>query len=116
VRGTYPANSGKLGRCGREFGLILRVIHDTAMRTAGLTGQCTFSVRLVDDRLDGARAAAAFGAAAKGVIDLLGISWRVVGRVHGVANIVVTEDIAGTDDHETRKRPSVMQRHRYGTR
>jgi hypothetical protein len=86
------------------------------MRTAGLTGQCTFSVRLVDDRLDGARAAAAFGAAAKGVIDLLGISWRVVGRVHGVANILVTEDIAGTDDHETRKRPSVMQRHRYGTR
>jgi hypothetical protein len=32
-----------------------------------------------------------------------------------VANIVVAEDIAGTDDHETRKRPSVMRRHRYGT-
>lgn len=73
------------------------------------------TIRLVDDRLDGARAAAAFGAAAKAVIDLLGIAQRVVGRVHGVANIVVAEDIAGTDDHETRKRPSVMRRHRFGT-
>lgn len=85
------------------------------MRAAGLTGWCTFPVRLVDDRLDGARATAAFGAAAKAIIDLLGIAQRVVGRVHGVANIVVAEDIAGTDDHETRKRPSVMRRHRYGT-
>jgi len=32
-----------------------------------------------------------------------------------MANIVVTEDIAGTDDHETRKRPSVIWRHRYAT-
>ena len=49
------------------------------------------------------------------VIDLFGIAQRIVGRVHGVANIVVAEDIAGTDDHETRKRPSAMWRHRYGT-
>jgi hypothetical protein len=63
-------------------------------------------VRLVDDRLDGARAAAAFGAAAKAIKDLLGIAQRVAGRVHGMANIVVAEDIAGTDDHETLKRPS----------
>jgi hypothetical protein len=32
-----------------------------------------------------------------------------------VANVVVTEDIARADDHETRKRTSVMRRHRYGT-
>ena len=85
------------------------------MRAASLTGSRTFAVRLVDDRLDGARAAAAFGAAAKAVIDLLSIAQRVVGRVHGVANIVVAEDIAGTDDHGIRKRPSVMRRHRGGT-
>jgi len=70
-------------------------------------------VRLVDDRHDGARAAAAFGAAAKAVINLLGIAQRVVRRVHGAANIVVAEDIAGTDYHETRKRPSAMQCRRY---
>src|SRR5947209_5129104 len=36
--GTCPANPGKLGRCGRDFWLIPRVIHDPAMRAAGLTG------------------------------------------------------------------------------
>jgi hypothetical protein len=36
-RGAYPANPGELGRRGSEFGLILRVIQNMAVRAAGLT-------------------------------------------------------------------------------
>lgn len=86
------------------------------MRAAGLTRKCTFTVCLIDDRLDGAGAAAAFGATAEAIIDLLGTALRVVGRVDGVAHIVVAKDIAGTDDHETRKRPPVMRRVDLGRR
>jgi hypothetical protein len=60
-------------------------------------------VRLIDDRPDGARAATTSGAATKAVVDLLGIAHLIVSCIHGVPNVVVAEDIAGTDDHETRK-------------
>ena len=55
----------------------------------------------IDDGLDGARASAALGAAAKATINLLRISRQVPSCTHGIADIVVTQDVAGTDDHET---------------
>ena len=71
------------------------------MRTAGLAGFCASAEGVVDDRLDGACAPAALGAAAEAAIDLLGIAQRVVSSADGMANIVVAEDVTGADDHET---------------
>ena len=58
--------------------------------------------RLVDDRLDRARATAACGAAAKATINLLGVARKFIRGADGVANILVADDVAGTDDHGTR--------------
>jgi hypothetical protein len=55
---------------------------------------------LVNDGLDGAGAPAAFGAATEAAIDLLGIARKVFGDVDGTTDIVVAEDVAGTDDHK----------------
>jgi hypothetical protein len=56
--------------------------------------------RVVNDGLDRARAAAAFGAAAEAAIDLLGVTGEIVGTAHGIADIMVAQDVAGTDDHK----------------
>ena len=81
---------------------MLRVANP-AMWAASLTGLRTITQRLVDDRLDGARTTATFGAAPEAAIDLLGIAQRVVSSADGMADIVVAEDVAGTDDHEDLK-------------
>src|ERR1700747_1174096 len=95
----------EISGCGeREFGIVLCDIRDRAMRAAGLTGLGTVAKRPVNDRLDGARAAAAFGAATETAIDLFGIAQRVVSGADGMADIVVAEDVAGADDHETELR------------
>ena len=70
------------------------------MRTAQATGLRARTECFVDDRLDGAGAAATFGAAAEATIDLLRVERQVTDRADGVADIVVAEDVAGTDDHE----------------
>ena len=57
--------------------------------------------RFIDDGLDGARASAALGAAAKATINLFRISRQVRSCTHGISDIVVAQDVAGTDDHET---------------
>lgn len=71
-----------------------------AVRAAGAAGLGTTPQRLVDDGLDGARATATFGATAEATIDLLWIARQVPGRTDGIADILVAEDVAGTDDHE----------------
>ena len=55
--------------------------------------------RLFDDVLDGAGAAAALGAAAEAALDLLGAARKDICRTHGVADVVIAEDVAGTDNH-----------------
>jgi hypothetical protein len=65
-----------------------------------MAGPGTSSERLVDDGLDRARAAAAFRAAAEAAVNLLGVTWKVVRSAHGIADIMVTQDVAGTDDHK----------------
>ena len=69
------------------------------MRTAGTAGLGAGAKRFLDDGLDGARAAAAFGAAAEATVDLLGMTHRVVGVSDGGAYIVIAQHITGTDDH-----------------
>ena len=58
--------------------------------------------RLFDDRLDRARATAACCAAAKAAIDILRIARKFVSSADGVADILVADDVTGTDDHGTR--------------
>ena len=70
-----------------------------AVRAAGLAGQRTGAERLVNDALDGTSAAPAFGTATKAAIKLLGVTRKVVCGIHGVADVVVAQDIAGTDNH-----------------
>jgi hypothetical protein len=67
-----------------------------ATRTAGL-GASTEG--LVDDSLDGTRAATTFGAATEAAIDLLGIARQILRDADGAANIVVGQDVTGTDNH-----------------
>ena len=73
------------------------------MLAAGLAGHGAFTQRLVNDGLDGARASAAFGAATEVAIDLLGVARQLFSRADGVADIVVAEDVAGTNNHENGK-------------
>ena len=70
---------GKSGGREGEFGLDRADSTTTvAVRAAGLTGQGAGTQRFVDDALDGARAAAAFGAAAEATVNLLGIAGKVL--------------------------------------
>jgi hypothetical protein len=57
--------------------------------------------RIFDDGLDRASATPAFSTAAEAVIDLLGTTRKVIRRAHGVADIMVAKDVAGTDDHNS---------------
>ena len=70
-----------------------------AVRAVRLAGPRTCPERLVDDGLDGARAPATFCAAAEAAINLLGVTRKVVRVAHGIADIMVAQDVAGTDDH-----------------
>ena len=63
----------------------------------------TGAERLVDDGLDCARATAACCAATKAAINVLRIARKLVRRADGVADILVADDVTGTDDHGTRK-------------
>jgi hypothetical protein len=72
-----------------------------AVRASGAAGFSASTERFVDNGLDGARASAALGAAAEAAIDLLGTTRKLFGGAHGVTDIVVAEDVAGTDDHES---------------
>jgi hypothetical protein len=68
-----------------------------ASRTASLGASAQ---SLVDDGLDGTRAAAAFGTAAEATVDLLGIPGKVFRAIDRTADIVVAQDVAGTNNHE----------------
>jgi hypothetical protein len=87
--------------CGeREIVVDRRVRSRPAMPTAGMTRLCAGTERIVEYSLDGARAPPAFGAAAKATIDLLGMPNDIVSSADGVSDVVVADDVAGTDDHE----------------
>lgn len=71
-----------------------------AVRAAGAAGLGAGTERFIDDGLDGARTATAFGAATEAAVDLLWIARQVRRRADGIADIVVADDVTGTDDHE----------------
>ena len=73
------------------------------MRAIGVAGPHTGPERIVDDGLDGTRAAAAFDTAAEAAVELLRATGKVVRSAHGMADIMVAKDVAGTDDHLRQK-------------
>jgi hypothetical protein len=88
------------GNFEAELTIGLHVRRGLAVRTTGLAGPGTRTQRIVDDGLDGARASAALDAASEAIINLLGVAGQIVRTVNGIADFVVTEDVAGTDNHE----------------
>ncbi|MEH2519726.1 hypothetical protein V1279_005299 [Bradyrhizobium sp. AZCC 1610] len=76
----------------------LAAVRATGTAFLGAGAEC-----FVDDGLDGARAPAAFGAAAEATVNLFRISRQVRSCTHGITDIVVAQDVAGTDNHETAK-------------
>jgi hypothetical protein len=72
---------------------------DLAMRATRTAGLGARPERLIDDRLQGTRTTAAFGAAAQAAVELLGISGQIPGRLNGAADIIVAQDVTGTNDH-----------------
>ncbi len=87
---------------GLGVGLVSKHL---AMRAAGAAGLGAGAERLIDDRLDGARAAAALGAATETAVDLLGIAGKVFRAIDRAADIVVGQDIARTNDHKSSGEP-----------
>jgi hypothetical protein len=86
-----------------KLGMDVRLGAGPAMRAAGTAGLGAGAKGLVDDGLEGARAPAAFGAAAEAAIDLFGISGQILRGADGTADIVIGQDITGTDNHKSRR-------------
>jgi hypothetical protein len=96
-------------------GLGREPVIDVAMRglavgASGSAGLGAGAESFGKDGLDSARAAAAFGAAAKAAIDLLGVARKLLSGSDGIADIVGAEHVAGTDNHENGKALRVMRR------
>jgi hypothetical protein len=81
----------------------VRVRARLAVRASRMAGLGASTQRLVDDGLDGACASATFDTATVAVKDLLGTAREVFRGADGTADIMVAEDVAGTNNHENGK-------------
>jgi hypothetical protein len=113
ARTEKRALSGGFRGSERELGMDVRLRGRLAMRASRTASLGASTERLVNDGLDGARASAAFGAATETTIDLLGVAGKLLCGTDRVADIVVAENVAGTNNHENARGPSVMRRHGY---
>jgi hypothetical protein len=86
---------------GSECELVVDVLMrpGLAVRASGMADRGTSTESLVNDGLDGTRAPATFSAATEAAIDLLGIARKVFGGIDGTTDVVVAEDVAGTNNH-----------------
>ena len=84
-----------------------------AVRASGAAGLGAGTKGVVDDGLDGTRASATLGAAAETAVDLLGVARKVLRSVDGATDIVVAEDVAGTNNHENTPVLKVIWSQRY---
>jgi hypothetical protein len=73
------------------------------MRASRAAGFGARAQRFVHDLFDGAGAPAALRAAAETSIDLPRRPWRHLRDAHSVSYIMVSKNVAGTDDHETER-------------
>ena len=95
---------GRLSGCGnladRQLGRHMRVGVVRRMGASSGTLPGAGTQRILDDLVDGAGAAAAFGAAAQAAIDLP-CRARTVGRgADRAADVIIAQNIAGTDDQD----------------
>ena len=88
-------------RDGRQV-VSMGVRMSGAVRAARAAGLGAGTQGVVNDRLDGARAATAFGTAAEAAVNLLGIAGKVFRAIDRTADIVVGQDVAGTNNHKRR--------------
>jgi len=100
----FSAGCERESRGSRSF-LRQLVIGRVRMRATGAALLGAGAKGFIDDGLDRARAAAALGAAAEASIDLLGTTRQVRSCAHGIPDIVVAQDVAGTDDHGNENNP-----------
>ena len=80
------------GQGGRNLGVV------GGMRAVGRTLPGAGAKRILDDLVDRASAAAAFGAAAQAAIDLPCRARQAGRSAHRAADVVIAQHIAGTDD------------------
>jgi len=106
---SFRRCEGSGGRLERER--LERVRLHAGMRTTGFAREGAGAERLIDDGLDGARATAAFGAAAEAAVNLLWVARKIFRGGDGVANIFVAQHIAGTDNHENEMTFAVTPSH-----
>jgi hypothetical protein len=92
----------------RELAVDLRIRRGLAVRASGTAGLGASPQSLVDNALEGAGASATFSAATETAIDLLGVARKAVRGADSTADIVVAEDVAGTNNHEAAG-PALMQ-------
>jgi hypothetical protein len=76
---------------------------------SGSAGPGASAERVIDNAFDGARASAAFSTAAETAVDLFWMAEKVFRGADGVADIVVAEDVTGTNNHENGARLSLMR-------
>jgi hypothetical protein len=98
----FSAGREREGR-GSSFLRRLVVGGVAAVRAAGAAFLGAGAEGFVDDGLDGARAPAAFGAAAEAAVNLFRIARQARGCAYRIPDIVVAQNVAGTDDHETER-------------
>jgi len=77
------------GGSERKHGVVMPLGAPRAVGAPGATDFGTGTESLVNDGLDGARATAAFGAAAEAAIDLLGTSRKVFRGTDSAADVVI---------------------------
>ena len=78
----------------------MRIGMGGAVRAARAAGLGAGTQGVVNDGLDGARAPTAFGTAAEAAVDLFGIPGEVLRAIDRTADIVVGQDVTGTNNHE----------------
>jgi hypothetical protein len=91
----------------------MRVPRRAAVRTSGTAGLGASPQSLVDNALEGARTSATFGAATEAAVDLLGATRKIIRGADSAANIVVAEDVAGTNNHENGRPVSDAEAFKY---
>jgi hypothetical protein len=73
-----------------------------AVRTARAAGLGAGTQGVLNDGLVGARAPTAFGTAAEAAVNLFGIPGKVFRAIDRTADIVVGQDVTGTNNHENK--------------
>ena len=79
--------------------MTVAVVVTLRVRAAVAAGFRARPKRFRHDLADGPGAAAALGTAAEAAIDLPCRSRQITGLSHGIAHVVVGNDVAGTNDH-----------------